>query len=519
MMPSYTHHRQNKVHADPADDVEHNKLGVSVFRSQDKSVAKYGHHDLIVATDPHYSINAGTVSSEHPPGHGMDLSSEQREALDCVQAILDEAGLSPRNLESTPSPPPSLSLTSTPSTPLSVPLPAILRSQYIPIPACAFTAKEIARSLHRVNRHCHSDVHRVVHHPLSTVVEYPEIGSVPNDSIVHIFTVNPNKFDPPKASFQYSLGDSHGGCPRTICGLLHDQSDQCVMCKKLTTSCMSPYSFSSSLTQKIAGKGLKVCSEHDPNILNITHSFVSCIGIQMQTAPSLSSTIDNASRVVFDKTLTLFSVLHEQGCSFRVSDKASQESDHLLDATSLDSDSDLDGHSDSASDIGSDMDNLSMDNEENSHFGPHANFDRILQHFKTSWHGCLPHAVCKGRVILKQDCFNHHFIQHVVSFLLSSSFDLGLFCRCEHRMRHDQSHLVIRNLQEYNINYLRALLENDEAEIYSFELKAERKGYGPCLRYSFLTFPSAQKNGLPYVFIPTICSSINHFYSISTLSS
>ncbi|KIM62796.1 hypothetical protein SCLCIDRAFT_119051, partial [Scleroderma citrinum Foug A] len=333
-----------------------------------------------------------------------------------VQAILDEAGLSPRDLESTPSPPPSLSLASTPSTPLSVPLPAVLGSQYIPIPAHAFTAKEIARSLHRVNRHCHSDVHCVVHHPLSTVVEYPETGSVPNDSIAHIFTVNPNKFDPPKASFQYSLGDSHGGRTRTICDLLCDQSDQRVMCKKLTTSC----------------KGLKVCSEHDPDILNIMHSFVSHIGVQMQTAPSLSSTVDNASRVVFDKTLTLFSVLHEQGCSFRVSDKASQESDHLLDATSSDSDSDLDGHSDSASDIGSDMDNLSMDNKENSHFGPHANFDRILQHFKTSWHGCLPHAVCKGRVILKQDRFNHHFIQHVVSFLLSSSFDLGLFCRCEH---------------------------------------------------------------------------------------
>ncbi|KIM62795.1 hypothetical protein SCLCIDRAFT_119102 [Scleroderma citrinum Foug A] len=83
-------------------------------------------------------------------------------------------------------------------------------------------------------------------------------------------------------------------------------------------------------------------------------------------------------------------------------------------------------------------------------------------------------------------------------------------------MCHDQSHLVIRNLQEFNINYLRALLENDEAEIYSFELKAERKGYGLRLHCSFLTLPSAQKNGLPYVFVPTICSSINHFYSIST---
>ena len=141
------------------------------------------------------------------------------------------------------------------------------------------------------------------------------------------------------------------------------------------------------------------------------------------------------------------------------------------------------------------MDNLSMDDEENSHFGLHANFDRILQHFKTSRCGRLPHAVCKGRVILKQDRFNHHFIQHVVSFLLSSSFDLGLFCRCEHLMCHDQSHLVIHNLQEYNIDYLRALLENDEAEIYSFELKAERKGYGPRLCCSFLTSPSAQKTG------------------------
>ena len=147
-------------------------------------------------------------------------------------------------------------------------------------------------------------------------MEYPQTGSVLSGSIAHIFTVDLSNFDNPKASFQYSLGDNHGGHSGVICGLLRDQFDRPVKCNKLTMSCKSLQSFSNSLTQKIAGKGLKACSEHDPNTLNITHSFVSRVGVQNQIAPMLPLFGDDACRVVFDKTLALFSVLHQHQCSF-----------------------------------------------------------------------------------------------------------------------------------------------------------------------------------------------------------
>jgi len=190
-----------------------------------------------------HSIDTGMISSECLPGHGMDLSMAWREALDRAQAILDEAGLSPRDLESMPAPSPTPSLpcaSTSPSLP-SVPLPAILASRYIPPPAYPFTDEEIGRDLHRINRH--SVVHAIVHHPPGAIMEYPQTGSLDGESIAHIFTVDPTNFDHPKASFQYSLGDNHGGRSGVLCGLLRDTSGKPIKCNKLRTSCKCLQSF------------------------------------------------------------------------------------------------------------------------------------------------------------------------------------------------------------------------------------------------------------------------------------
>ncbi|KAL4069991.1 hypothetical protein V8B97DRAFT_1918047 [Scleroderma yunnanense] len=160
-------------------------------------------------------------------------------------------------------------------------------------------------------------------------------------------------------------------------------------------------------------KGLKVCSQHGTDILEIMHSF----------------------KVVFDKMLAFFLILHQQGCSFCVSGEATQEDNyHLDEGIGLDSDSD--SVSDSDSDLNSgfdmdididhisdiDMDSLSVHSMDSSHLGLHADFDSILQHFgKAQQCQQSPHAaLCSGRVILKQDCFNRHFVQ------------------CEYRNRHNQ---------------------------------------------------------------------------------
>ena len=219
-----------------------NVASVCSVQSQDKLVTKYRlcHN---VTTDHHHSINAGTIGSERLPGHGMDLSTTQREALDHAQAILDEVGLSSCNLESisAPSPTPSLPCASTsPSLP-SVPLPAILGSRYIPKRAHPFFPNKIKQELNRIN-HC-SFIDVIVHHPPGAIMEYPQTGSSDSKSITHIFAVNLTNFNHPKASFQYSLGNSHGGHSGVFCGLLHHPSGEPIRCNKLRTLCKCLHSF------------------------------------------------------------------------------------------------------------------------------------------------------------------------------------------------------------------------------------------------------------------------------------
>ena len=179
--------------------------------------------------------------------------------LDCVQALrMENAGFSPRDLESYTPSPPSLSSSLPPSSPssssLPTPLPAIVGSQYISPPADPFTDKEIKNKLNRINRVRRSDVHARISHPLGAIVEYPETGSKPSEAVAHIFSVDPEKFDHPKASFQYSLGDNHGGHSGVYCGLLLDRSNNVVLCNKLRTSCKSVSPFLLDLLTKLQAK-------------------------------------------------------------------------------------------------------------------------------------------------------------------------------------------------------------------------------------------------------------------------
>ncbi|KAL4061962.1 hypothetical protein V8B97DRAFT_2027006 [Scleroderma yunnanense] len=306
----------------------------------------------------------------------MDLSLSKREALDHVQSIVEEAGLSPHDLESisASSSPHSLPHTSIlPPSPF-VPHPAILSSNYVHSPTYP--------------------LHHLYHINCYAIVEYPQTGSLHGESIAHVFAVDLENFDNLKASFQYSLGNTHDSHFGIICGLLCDKSDKPVRCDKLRISC----------------KGLKVCSEHDPEILNITHLFVSCVGVQTQSAPLSSAFINNAQKVVFEKMLTLYSVLHQQGCLFQVSEEATQENNYHLDkCLGLDSDLDLDLDSNLSTNIDVDTDYISGTDIDD------LNVDSILCKYQT-----------------------HH---------------------------NQQSHLTIHNLQEYDIDYLQVLLKNDEAEI------------------------------------------------------
>ena len=65
--------------------------------------------------------------------------------------------------------------------------------------------------------------------------------------------------------------------------------------------------------------------------------------------------------------------------------------------------------------------------------------------------------------------------------------------RCEQRARGHQAHLILRNLGEFNIEYLQALLQNDSDSIKAHEEAARREGYGPLAPCRFIAATREQK--------------------------
>jgi len=65
--------------------------------------------------------------------------------------------------------------------------------------------------------------------------------------------------------------------------------------------------------------------------------------------------------------------------------------------------------------------------------------------------------------------------------------------RCQHRSRNDRAHLILRNLQEFDISYLTALISGDSMTIKQHEELAKYRGYGPLVPCTFVASPSEQK--------------------------
>jgi len=58
--------------------------------------------------------------------------------------------------------------------------------------------------------------------------------------------------------------------------------------------------------------------------------------------------------------------------------------------------------------------------------------------------------------------------------------------RCEHYEIGQCGHLFLRNLSEYNITYLDALIRDDRVILGEVETYAARRGYGPLTTCTFL---------------------------------
>jgi len=157
------------------------------------------------------------------------LTDFQRSVAQSAQILLENAGLSlqdldsfslsspsPSSLSPLPPPPPS------PSSPIPSTLPkfcpaslsthntclAVAGAHYTPPPAQPFTVEDHMKEWHHVT--CKTSAHAIVEHPIGAIVEYPQTGRHADESIAHIFHIEPSTFTStlhPKSSFQYSLLD------------------------------------------------------------------------------------------------------------------------------------------------------------------------------------------------------------------------------------------------------------------------------------------------------------------------
>ncbi|KAG2110340.1 uncharacterized protein F5147DRAFT_772592 [Suillus discolor] len=391
------------------------------------------------------------------------LTDFQRSAVQSAQILLENAGLSPRDLDSfsssssspsppssSPSPPPS------PSSPPPSTLPkfcpaslstrntclAVAGTRYTPPPAQPFTVEDRLQGRHCVTRK--TSAHAIIEHPIGATVEYPQTRRHADESIAHIFHINPSMFTSTlhlKSSFQYSLGDRHGGQIIGKCLMLHDAGGQPVSCAKLRTSC----------------KGLKICSgrQHDISAHHFTN--VSEVLAHHPSTLRRRGPAGTADQELFEKTLAFFVALSLRGCSPH---------------SPTDGQNNTDVVGDSSIDIDDDFEGLTADQY----------LDSISTSSDTDLHiGCIPSSrrpvkkKCNGRLVMHFDAYNQPFI------------------RCSLHSRTACSHLFIRNLQESDTCYLQALLDDDHHMIMKCEQLAKSQGYGPLMLCSFVTGPSSQK--------------------------
>ncbi|KAF8974325.1 hypothetical protein BDZ97DRAFT_11979 [Flammula alnicola] len=158
-----------------------------------------------------------------------------------------------------------------------------------------------------------------------------------------------------------------------------------------------------------------------------------------------------ADEEVFNKTLAFFCALSNKGCSFDVAIDGE-------DFSNIANDEENDAGWDTDSE---DSENLRQPPRDCRYHGETGNF-------------------CKGKIRMYNDQYSRPFI------------------RCQHRKSTDTAHLIIRNLDEFEISYLRALLDDDKAVIHDYETQALKLDYGPRMRCSYTASPSTQKQLCPH---------------------
>ncbi|KAF8833986.1 hypothetical protein BDN67DRAFT_915867, partial [Paxillus ammoniavirescens] len=323
---------------------------------------------------------------------------------------------------------------------------------YEPPRSHSFTPTEISQGINKLNRE--TAVDRIAEHPYNAIVEYPETGDAPDVAIAHVFNVNPHPdhFRHPRFNFQYSLGGGHGGRDGVVCRLLKSTTGSPVICSKLRTTC-----------NILIGKGLWYCSFRPPS--NVTHSFTSrqALSIEASTLDTTARTPqDDAHREVFLKTIGFYCALVDKGCAFSSTTDFPDSSDTIQ------------------------QENDTLDDAENNN----------IDHARSSRR---KHKVprCHGQLVLKFDNFHQPYIQ-------CSNRSPGM----------ERAHLLLRNLQEFDISYLHSLLDNDSTMYLCIENFAKSLRIGPLapshwhrdsknkLRQGALLEPASKCNTTYDIYVP-----------------
>ena len=176
----------------------------------------------------------------------------------------------------------------------------------------------------------------------------------------------------------------------------------------------------------------------------------------------------DSQQEVFLKTLAFYCALIERGCLF---------------STEMDSNTHISRDEDGT-------DNECAGDEDGSESMAAAELYDILFDMRSRE---LTAARCNGQLMFRRDIYQRPFIQYVLYTYLIILETYDFFLRCERRKNGHRAHLILRNLNEFDLDYLQALIENNKRTIWTHEEAARKQGYGPLAPCNFFAAFREQK--------------------------
>ncbi|KIJ46297.1 hypothetical protein M422DRAFT_250346 [Sphaerobolus stellatus SS14] len=185
----------------------------------------------------------------------------------------------------------------------------------------------------------------------------------------------------------------------------------------------------------VLGMGVKKCAYN--SILQPTLFDAESAGSDLKP-----KVVDSSQREVFMKTLGFFCALMRNGCLFNP-------------------------------EIGEGLEDESDDGDEDDSPESPLIFYEALSDIRSRKPGDV--RKCNGKLVFKVDEFRRYFIQ------------------CENHQKGHRAHLIICNLNEFDLEYLRALCTDELEKIMHIEESAGREGYGPLVACNFVSSTKEQK--------------------------